>query len=194
MLRDFPLEADRHLLLMRTSQLLILTSSCAVVIMPVATRCRLPTIHVNIGYNKLLSQSAETITDEIKEEKQTPERKRERPEENYGLHSLTQRKYSFPAGHTSHSALHACSTSTWKEAEAAEQERGSHIPAGVLNTTDQNSQTEHGEATRRRNALGNSEICSHYPVTHNAAHCRLKRSLSLVFIDEISYIGLQLAQ
>lgn len=144
--------------------------------MPVATRCRLPTIHVNIGYNKLLSQSVETITDEIKEEKQTPERKRERPEENYGLHSLTQRKYSFPAGHTSHSALHAC------------------IPAGVLNTTDQNSQTEHGEATRRRNALGNSEICSHYPVTHNAAHCRLKRSLSLVFIDEISYIGLQLAQ
>lgn len=77
MLRDFPLEADRHLLFMRTSQLLILTSSCAVVIMPVATRCRLPTIHVNIGYNKLLSQSAETITDEIKEEKQTPERKRE---------------------------------------------------------------------------------------------------------------------
>lgn len=75
-----------------------------VVIMPVATRCRLPTIHVNIGYNKLLSQSVETITDEIKEEKQTPERKRERPEENYGLHSLTQRKYSFPAGHTSHSA------------------------------------------------------------------------------------------
>lgn len=77
MLRDFPLEADRHLLLMRTSQLLILTSSCAVVIMHVATRCRLPTIHVNMGYNKLLSQSAETITDEIKEEKQTPERKRE---------------------------------------------------------------------------------------------------------------------
>lgn len=96
------------------------------------------------------------ITDEIKEEKQTPERKRERPEENDGLHSLTHRKYSFPAGHTSHSALHACSTSTWKEAEAAEQERGSHISAGVLNTTDQNSQTEHGEATRHRNALGNS--------------------------------------
>lgn len=62
---------------MRTSQLLILTSSCAVVIMHVATRCRLPTIHVNIGCNKLLSQSAETITDEIKEEKPTPERKRE---------------------------------------------------------------------------------------------------------------------
>ena len=60
MLRDFPLEADHHLFLMRTLQLLILTSSCAVVIMPVATRCHLPTIHVNIGHNKRLSQSAET--------------------------------------------------------------------------------------------------------------------------------------
>lgn len=62
---------------MRTSQLLILTSSCAVVIMPVATRCRLPTIHVNIGCNKLLSQSAETITDEIKRGK-TDTREEER--------------------------------------------------------------------------------------------------------------------